>query len=67
MSADKFRTYAEECVRIAHQMTGKSREALLEIAEAWTRCAQMEDERMRKDKRAQLFYPKSDKNDKNEA
>lgn len=32
---ERFRKYAADCIRIANQMTGKDRQALLEIAEAW--------------------------------
>jgi hypothetical protein len=41
--SEKFRDYAAECIRIASQMSGKDRQALLEIAEAWeTRAQNME-------------------------
>ena len=41
--SEKFRNYAAECVRIASQMSGKDRQALLEIADAWeTRAQDME-------------------------
>jgi hypothetical protein len=33
--SEKFRSYAAECIRIASQMSGKERQALLEIADAW--------------------------------
>jgi len=33
--SEKFRKYAAECLRIANQMSGKDRQALLEIANAW--------------------------------
>jgi hypothetical protein len=33
--SEKFRNYAAECIRIASQMSGKDRQALLEIADAW--------------------------------
>ena len=38
--AEKFRTYAADCIRIANQMNGKDRQALLEIADAWEARAQ---------------------------
>jgi len=36
----KFRSYAEECRRLAKQMKPEHKATLLEIAEAWDRCAQ---------------------------
>ena len=38
--SEKFRKYAAECIRIASQMSGKDRQALLEIADAWETRAQ---------------------------
>jgi len=43
----KFREYAEECRRLAEQASGKNKETLLMIAEAWTNCA-VEAERSEK-------------------
>jgi hypothetical protein len=36
----KFRSYAEDCRRLAKQMKPEHRATLLEIAEAWDRCAE---------------------------
>ena len=41
----KFRKYAADCIRIANQMSGKDRQALLEIAEAWEARAQDSEKR----------------------
>jgi len=38
--SEKFRKYAADCIRIANQMSGKDRQALLEIAGAWETRAQ---------------------------
>jgi hypothetical protein len=38
--SEKFRKYAADCLRIARQMNGKDRQALLEIADAWEARAQ---------------------------
>jgi hypothetical protein len=38
--SEKFRKYAADCIRIANQMSGKDRQALLEIADAWEARAQ---------------------------
>ena len=38
--SEKFRKYAADCIRIASQMSGKDRQALLEIADAWEMRAQ---------------------------
>ncbi len=35
LDSEKYRKYAADCVRIAREMSGKDRQALLEIAEAW--------------------------------
>ena len=40
--SEKFRKYAADCLRIANQMSGKDRQALLEIADAWETRAQSE-------------------------
>jgi len=36
----KFREYAEECKRLASSANQNDRAVLLEIAEAWTKCAE---------------------------
>ena len=36
----KFRTYAEECRRLAKHIKPEHRAALREIADAWIRCAE---------------------------
>ena len=41
--SEKFRKYAADCLRIASQMSGKDRQALLEIADAWETRAQDAD------------------------
>jgi hypothetical protein len=38
--SEKFRKYAADCIRIASQMNGKDRQALLDIADAWETRAQ---------------------------
>jgi hypothetical protein len=38
-----FRKYAQECRRLAKQMKPEHRPTLLEIAEAWERCAEEAD------------------------
>jgi len=38
--SQKFRKYAEECRRLAKHMKPEQRATLLEIAEAWVRCAE---------------------------
>jgi len=40
LESDKFRKYAADCLRIARQMSGKDRQTLLEIADAWEARAQ---------------------------
>jgi hypothetical protein len=35
LDSEKYRKYAADCIRIARQMSGKDRQALLEIADAW--------------------------------
>lgn len=37
----KYRKYAEECRRLAKLMRPEHRETLIEIAEAWLRCAKV--------------------------
>jgi hypothetical protein len=38
--SEKFRKYAADCIRIASQMSGQDRQALLDIANAWETRAQ---------------------------
>jgi len=35
LEAKKYRQYAKDCVRIAASMSGKDRQTLLDIANAW--------------------------------
>lgn len=39
-SAKKFRDYAAECRRLAQRASEKDRKVLMEIAAAWTVCAE---------------------------
>jgi len=45
-NAQKFRDYAAECRRLAQRASDKDRKMLIEIADAWTACA---DEAERKE------------------
>jgi hypothetical protein len=38
LEAKKYRQYAKDCVRIAASMSGKDRQTLLDIADAWEAC-----------------------------
>ena len=45
----KFREYAEECKRLAKTArSAKDRAALLEIADAWIKCAEEAEQRTRR-------------------
>jgi hypothetical protein len=47
--SQKFRQYAQDCVRIADKMNAKDRETLLKIAEAWeARAAEAERKETKK-------------------
>jgi hypothetical protein len=39
-NAKKFRDYAAECGRLAQRASEKDRKVLMEIAQAWTACAE---------------------------
>ena len=39
-SVERFRDYAAECRRLAQRATEKDRKVLMEIAEAWMKCAE---------------------------
>jgi hypothetical protein len=39
-NAEKFRHYAAECLRLAQRAAAKDKAVLLEIANAWTECAE---------------------------
>jgi len=39
-NAEKFRAYAAECRWLSQRATEKDRQVLMEIAEAWTKCAE---------------------------
>jgi phytoene/squalene synthetase len=41
--AKKYREYAEECRRIAQHLPPDQKATLLEIANAWIRCAENEE------------------------
>jgi hypothetical protein len=43
-NSDKFREYAEECKRIAQTLPPKDREVMLEIARAWMRYAEQQEQ-----------------------
>ena len=38
-SAAQYRTYADECRKLAQKLKPEHRETLLKIADAWDRCA----------------------------
>ena len=40
---EKYREYAEECRRIAQQLPAEKKLILLEIANAWIKCAEEEE------------------------
>ena len=44
---EKYRQYAKECRRIAQQLPPNQKTMLLEIAEAWIRCAEEEERKIR--------------------
>lgn len=50
-SVEKYREYAEDCRRIAKQLPPEQKKILLEIANAWTRCA-VEEERKNRQRRS---------------
>ena len=35
LESQRFREYAKDCIRIAEGMSGRDRQALLDIADAW--------------------------------
>jgi hypothetical protein len=41
--AKKFRNYAAECRRLARTASEKDRAVLIEIADAWTACAEQDE------------------------
>ena len=46
----KYRQYAKDCVRIAASMSGKDRQTLLDIADAWeARAMEAESKRLKSD------------------
>jgi hypothetical protein len=47
-SAAQYRAYADECRKLAQKLKPEHRETLIEIADAWDRCAN-EVEAARKD------------------
>ena len=53
-----YRHYAEQCRRLAKQMKPEHRAVLLEIADAWTRCAdEAEGARRDGDGEDQVWHP----------
>ena len=50
LEAKKYRQYAKDCVRIAASMSGKDRQTLLDIADAWeARAVEAESKRPKSD------------------
>jgi len=49
-SPDKYREYAEECRRIARQLSPENRAILLEIANAWISRAEEEERKQKSGK-----------------
>jgi len=48
--AGKFRQYAEECRRLAAKAAAKDKTTLLEIADAWTACANEAERKAKENK-----------------
>jgi hypothetical protein len=44
---NKFRQYAAECRRLAERASEKDRKVLMEIAEAWLKCAEEAERKQR--------------------
>jgi hypothetical protein len=51
-NSNKFRQYAAECRRLAQRASEKDRQVLMEIAEAWVKCA---EEFERKEKTSEVL------------
>jgi hypothetical protein len=47
-NVQKFREYAEECKRLAERAAAKDRSVLLEIADAWEKCAEEAERKFKK-------------------
>jgi hypothetical protein len=50
--SEKFKGYAQDCVRIAEKMNATDRQTLLKIAEAWEARAQEAERKENKEKKA---------------
>jgi hypothetical protein len=46
-NADKFRQYAAECRRLAQRASEKDRKILMEIGDAWLKCAEEAERKQR--------------------
>jgi hypothetical protein len=51
--AQRFRDYAAECRRLARSVSEKDRIVLMEIAEAWTVCAEQAERNARRYRKPQ--------------
>jgi hypothetical protein len=49
-NAKKFRDFAAECCRLAQRASDKDRKVLMEIAAAWTVCAEEAERKQRAEK-----------------
>ena len=52
LESEKFRGYAQDCVRIAEKMNANDKQTLLKIAEAWEARAQEAERKESKEKKA---------------
>jgi hypothetical protein len=52
LESEKFRSYAQDCVRIAEKMNANDKQTLLKIAEAWEARALEAERKENKEKKA---------------
>ena len=48
LESEKYRQYAEDCIRIAEKMDAKDKQILLDIAQAWDMRAREAEKREKK-------------------
>ena len=47
-NAEKYRQFAEECKRLAEKASAKDKAVLMEISEAWEKCAEEAERKIKK-------------------
>ena len=45
--AEQYRSYAEDCLRMAGKLSGRDKDTLLKMAEVWKECAEVAERKQK--------------------